>query len=138
MAMDYKKQLALINVGFLNWEVREYATAIAPDGSPQIIDLTSQTWQQAMNSRRNWIRSLDRQFQKVHHRHITQWEINRIVNTWYSRRQGGEPKSPWDFIKKEYRPPKGLTDYQQARQKKAKKRAESLYKERKVRGKPYG
>ena len=41
-------------------------------------------------------------------------------------------------IKAEYKPPKGLTSYEEARRKRALERKRSLYKERKIKGKPYG
>ncbi|GAG28189.1 unnamed protein product [marine sediment metagenome] len=140
MAMDYKDQMVLRRAGFLPWEVQEYATATAADGTYQSINIRSATWQDAIAGRRRWIESINAQVEKQYTRKATQLDINRLVNRWYSRKvKGGltDQRNPWDFIKAEYKPDKKISDYQNARNKRSARQRDYLY-NKKIKGKPYG
>ncbi len=95
----------LLAAGFLEGEVRELAEAKSPDGKDQPpIDLNSPVWQSVMKSRQEWIQD------KVA-RNWTEEEILREIMAYYER---GEGRSPWDFIRAEYKPVK-RADYLDAR-----------------------
>ena len=141
MAMRINDQLQLRRDGFLPHEIQELATAIAPDGTPQVIDIYSGTWTQARENRKNWIKVLNAHTKSKLGRRLNQVDINRLVVSWYTQ---DKERTPWDLIKASYRPPKMLTDYQSARKKRAVKNAQSLYRRRPKKrgkyseGKPYG
>ncbi|GAH44369.1 unnamed protein product [marine sediment metagenome] len=136
MAMNLRDQLRLKADGYLPWEITEFATAKAPDGSPQVIDINSETWKQARTNRRHWIAMLKSQVRSKYHRNLSQIDINRLVDNWYKQ---SSDRTPWDLIKAEYQPHKGLTDYQTALKARAVASKRSLYSRRvKTQGKPYG
>ena len=139
MAMNLKSQLQLRRDGFLPHEIQELATAIAPDRTPQVIDIYSATWTDARNARKNWIKTLDRYCKTKLGRRATQVDVNKLVMSWY---QQDKTRTPWDLIKAEYRPPKMLSDYQAASKKRAASSKQSLYRRRPrkkgLEGKPYG
>ena len=138
MSMGMQKQLRLRRAGFMPWEITEFAEALAPDKTPQVIDLNSATWKQAIETRENWIRSLKHYTKTKLNRNLTYTDINRLLVNWLNQ---DKTRTPWDLIKSSYRPPKMLTDYQSARKKRAIKSTQSLYRRRpkkKGYGKPNG
>ncbi len=91
----------LSRAGFLDYEIQQLASATAPDGSPQpSIDLSSPAWQSTLESRISWVQD------KVG-RGWTKEEIENTLMNYYS---GASDRSPWDFLKAEYRPRKRV-DY---------------------------
>jgi len=127
MAMNLRDQLKLRSDGFLPFEIQELATAIAPDGTPQVIDIYSGTWTQARENRKHWIKVLHAHTRTKLGRRLGQVDINRLVVSWYNQ---DKTRTPWDIIKSSYHPPKMLTDYQAARKKRAVKSTQSLYRRR--------
>ena len=141
MAMNLKSQLRLRSAGFMPWEITEFAEALAPDKTPQVIDLTSETWKQAIETRENWIKSLKHYSRTKLNRNLTYTDINRLLVNWLNQ---DKTRTPFDLIKAEYSPKKTLTDYQSARKKRAVASKQSLYRRRPKKkgkyseGKPYG
>ena len=89
--------------GFLPWEIRKYNEAVAPDGTPQVINIHSKTWEAAITSRRAWVSDKIR-------RGWPRAQIAGAIMGYYVMKR---ERNPFDFIKIEYRPPKRLTDYQE-------------------------
>ena len=139
MALKMQDQLQLRRDGFMPWEIQELATALAPDGTPQVIDIYSGTWTQARENRKHWIKVLHAHTKTKLGRRLTQVDVNRLVLNWYAQ---DKERTPWDLIKAEYKPPKMLSDYQSARKKRAVSNKQSLYRRRPRKrgneGKPYG
>ena len=111
-ALRYEDALKLRRSGFLPWEIKKFDEAKAPDGSPQQLNVNTKTWQAAMESRRRWVGDKMRRG----------WTPKRIAVSiigYYVMHKGA---SPFDFIKVVYKPPKGLTDYQQAAKARAQRR----------------
>ena len=107
----------LRGVGFTQYEVDEFNNAVAPDGLPQSIDLESATWHCMMISRKEFIMDM------IKHG-LTTIKIEKLINDYYKM---DRDRSPFDFVKKEYKPPRGLTNYQKARAARAKRQTDSLY-----------
>ena len=138
--MNLKSQLQLRRDGFLPWEIAEYAQAVAKDKSPQSIDIEAKTWKQARANRRHWIAMLKSQVRTKYRRNLSQVDINRLVDNWYKQ---SSDRTVWDLIKSEYKPHRGLTDYQSAIKQRAVSSKQALYRSRvkklgKYEGKPYG
>ena len=91
----------LKDAGFLEYEIQELSKGKAPDGRDQPpIDLNSPVWQRALDARRGWVAD------KVN-RGWSEIEIETEARRYYV---AGAKRSPWDFLKAEYKPPL-KTDY---------------------------
>jgi len=115
MPLSMDDNLRLRGVGFTQYEVDEFNNATAPDGSPQVINLDSGTWQDMMRSRKEWTMALANTLDAS--------EIEARIDRHYL-----DPgHSPFDFVKREYRPPRSLSDYAHARQHRAEAAVGALY-----------
>lgn len=104
MPLTKTQREKLRDAGFMPFEIRRISNARTPDGSFQEIDISGPAWQSTIESRRTWVASLIR----------AGWskdDIRASLRRYYRRRRG---RSPFDFLKIEYRPPKRLTDFQYA------------------------
>jgi len=120
MPLSIKDNLRLRDAGFTQYEVDEFNNAVAVDGTPQVINLDSATWQNMMYSRKQYIMDMiDEGLDKI--------EIENIIDDYYRM---DRDRSPFDFVKREYKPPKGLTDYQKARTNRAERMTNKLYRRR--------
>ena len=115
MPLSMEDNLRLRGVGFTQYEVDEFNNATAADGTPQVINLESGTWQDMMRSRKEFVMAMADKLSKD--------EIEARINRHY--RDPGH--SPFDFVKREYRPPRALSDYSQARQARAEANTDELY-----------
>jgi len=98
----------LERAGYLEFEILEFANATNPDGSPQKpINLDSPVWQAMLKSRYDWIQD------KIERR-WTRDEYTREIMAYYER---DKKRSPFDFLKEMYKPPK-KADYLEARRRK--------------------
>ena len=146
MSMSLKNQQALLRDGFLQSEVTEFAEAVAPDGTPQHTNIESKTWLQARENRRNWIKMLQKHCVEKLGRRLSQMDINRLVMQFYAQPN----RDPFLLLKAEYKPPRQLSDYADARGKRARQGRNILYRKRTTKtqkrsknkqgfeGKPYG
>ena len=144
MSMPMKNQQALLRDGFLQSEVTQFNEAVYLDGTPQHINIESKTWLQARENRRNWIRMLQKHCVEKLGRRLSQMDINRLVMQFYAQPN----RDPFLLIKAEYKPPKQLSDYADARGKRARQGRNILYRKRTTKtqkksskyatGKPYG
>lgn len=110
MPLSYEDRQILDKSGFIEEEIDAFGDARAPDDTPQVINIQSGTWQDAIRSRLAW-------WNDKRNMGWPEVKIREALRRYYRQ---DEERSPWDFIKVEYRPPKRLTDYQDARQKRAK------------------
>ena len=127
MSMSMKNQLRLRSAGFMPWEISEFAEAKAIDNTPQVIDLTSATWKQAIETRENWIKSLKHYSRTKLNRNLTYTDINRLLVNWLNQ---DKTRTPFDLIKASYKPPHQISDYKMARKKRALNSQASLYRRR--------
>lgn len=88
--------------GFINYEIRQFMEAETPDGETQYVNIDTKPWQAALRSRRTWVLQMRKR----------SWANERIVRCILDYYVRGTRRSPWDFIKIEYRPPRKLTDYE--------------------------
>ena len=105
----------LRRAGFIDYEIAQYNYMVAADGSPQAVDLHTETWQATMKTRKLWIdrcRALG----------WVDQQIKDAIMNFYK----GPRRSPFDFLKAEYKPVK-RTDYIAARRSRARKKTKSLY-----------
>lgn len=115
MPLSMNDNLKLRGAGFTQYEVDEFNNATATDGSPQVINLSSGTWQDMLRSRKEWTMAMASKFDKD--------EIENRIDRHYQ-----DPgHSPFDFVKREYRPPRTLSDYAEARQARAEANTDELY-----------
>lgn len=91
----------LSEAGFTAYEIEELSRAETGKGEPQPpIDTDKPVWQSVMNSRRDWVEDkLSRGWSWM--------EIRMEIENYYRK---DVKRSPWDFIRAEYRPPKRM-DY---------------------------
>jgi len=116
LTISYEDGQTLLAAGFLQYEVDQYAKAVDPAGNPQpAVDLSQPVWQRAMRSRRDWVED------KIN-RGWSEAEIQDELMNYYRR---GEKRSPWDFLKIEYRSPKRL-DYLEAVRRRAQARVTAV------------
>jgi hypothetical protein len=91
----------LHRAGFLDAEIEEFSSAQDSLGRNQPpINLSSPVWQSVLRSRRDWTDERLR-------RGWTPEEIENEIKRYYRMR---DTRSPWDFIKAEYRP-RARVDY---------------------------
>lgn len=117
MTLSMKENKLLREVGFTAYEVDIFNSAIAVDGTPQIIDLNSATWQNMMLSRKEWVMDTLEEG-------LNDADRETLIDEYY---QIDRERSPFDFVKREYKPPRGLSDYQKARSNRARKQTDKLY-----------
>ena len=146
MSMSLKNQQALLRDGFLQSEVTQFNEAVYLDGTPQHINIESKTWLQARENRRNWIKMLQKHCVEKLGRRLSQMDINRLVMQFYAQPN----RDPFLLLKAEYKPPRQLSDYADARGKRARQGRNILYRKRTTKtqkrsknkqgfeGKPYG
>lgn len=84
----------LSQAGFSDYEINEFSQARSKNGVPITHNIDSQTWQAMINERASWVESLK-------NRGWTDEQIKREIQDYYTRRSG---RSPFDFLKAEYRP----------------------------------
>ena len=142
--MSLKNQQALLRDGFLQSEVTQFNEAVYLDGTPQHINIESKTWLQARENRRNWIKMLQKHCVEKLGRRLSQMDINRLVMQFYAQPN----RDPFLLIKAEYKPPRQLSDYADARGKRARQGRNTLYRKRTTKtqkksnkyatGKPHG
>jgi hypothetical protein len=112
LTLSFEAAEQLRAAGFLDYEIEQFATAVDPEGKPQPpVDITTPVWQRAMRSRRDWIED------KIS-RGWTETEIREELMNYYRR---GEKRSPWDFLRVEYRSPQRI-DYREAVRRRAQAR----------------
>ena len=88
----------LTNAGFIQKEIEEFDNAQTPDGKPQDNNFESGTFQSMIKSRTKWVHDLENRG----------WNIVQIViqiKRFYTLKAG---RSPFDFLKTEYHPPKKM------------------------------
>ena len=115
--LSEEEALMLRRAGFVRAEIMAFGAAVAPDGTPQRINLNSSTWQAAIASRREWVSKMRRRG----------WTVQRIaaeINWWYTSKLA---TSPFAFIQAEYKRPGRIADYQAARQARARQRTQLMY-----------
>ena len=102
MSISQSDAERLMHAGFLPSEIRAIAEAKTANGGDQPpIDTSSPIWQAVMESRSKWWRDkLDREWKET--------DIIRELENYYKR---DERRSPFDFIRAEYRPPTKRKDY---------------------------
>lgn len=109
MTLSYYDGQQLKSYGFSDYEIRELSEAKTPGGNPQPpIDIRSQLWKDIIRSRMNWW--IDK--------YTSGWEdyeIDGEVDNYYKR---DARRTPWDFLKAEYRPRKRVDYWAAVRAKK--------------------
>lgn len=86
----------LREAGYTDWEIDLFSNAKTPDGKDQPpINLSSEVWIAAMEDRRKWKDDLLS-------KGWTEEQFERNIYDQYNRDPN---QSPWDFLKKEYKPP---------------------------------
>lgn len=123
---DDEKQ-ELLRRGFIPWEVKQFDQATAGDTAsghvvPQDVAFSSEPFQDMIHSRESYIEMLKGYG----------WQPRQIISTIirYYQLRGG--RSPWDFLKIEYKPARTMTDFQWGRKAEARTRISRTF------GKAYG
>ena len=107
MTISLQGAARLRQAGFLDAEISAIAEAKTAKGEDQPpVDLSSEAWQMAIESRRDWI------IDKIG-RGWTETEIRRELENYYRR---DKRRNPWDFLEAEYdrimrRKAPGKSDY---------------------------
>jgi len=100
--------------GFIPEEIEAWDKATNPDGTQHYIDFYSETFKDMRRDRRSWKRE----------RKIDGWTQEQIDNDLYENFHASGGKSPWDWLRANYRPPRKLKDFSTASRKRATKRRE--------------
>ena len=118
MTISFEDGQRLLRAGFVPYEVEQFATAVTPEGLPQPpIDLEGDVWLRVMKSRRDWVND------KIERG----WEDEEITNAIMDYYRRNEERSPWDFLKQEYRSPTRI-DYKEAIRRRAREGTAELRK----------
>lgn len=101
MSLSDHDVLKLKTSGFTNFEIFELANAKDPEGKDQpSIDLDSPVWVKVIESRQQWWEDKIKRG----------WAEEEIVNELMAYYDRDKTRTPWDFLKAEYRPVKKV-DY---------------------------
>lgn len=104
MPISMEDERRLKDAGFLNFEIEQFAAAKSPSGKDQpFVSLDTPVWRRVMDSRRAWIQDKIEQ----------NWTDSEIENELMGYYQRDKSRSPWDFIRVEYKPPTRV-DYKSA------------------------
>ena len=129
MSLSMRDTTTLLRDGFTRSEIRAFSNAVAPDGTPQAIDIYNDVWRVARTSRRAWVKE---QRQVLKDFGYPNWEINTILVgeiEWYY--ESGRVATPFDFIREVYSRSLfgniAVSDYQNRRASQARKRTKRLY-----------
>lgn len=107
----------LDKAGFMDWEIEYFDQMRDPSGGLQpYAELDGGTWQAVMKRRREWVDAMLRQ-------NWTSEQISKAINRWYENKKS---RSPYEWVKMEYQPPRRISNYQEARRKRALKEADAL------------
>ena len=120
MPLSMSDYNTLIKAGFSYSEITKLSEAKTVDGKPQpAIDLNSPAWRVTLNTRKLWHNDMQA-------RGWTKEQIKAEIENYYNR---DVKRSPFDFLKAEYRPPVKL-DYITAIRNRAKVTVNKLYNKR--------
>jgi hypothetical protein len=100
-ALNRTQKLYMHQHYWLPYEIAAFANARTPDGKLQKLDFTSGPFQAMIASR-------DEYAGKLRRAGWSDVDIRQRILKLYSTKRG--KASPWDFLKIEYQPPKGMTD----------------------------
>jgi hypothetical protein len=99
----------LRKAGFVEYELEQIANAKTPDGKDQPpIDINSPAWRAVIKSRREWTDD------KI----ARGWQLDAIINEVMNYYHKDERRTPFDFLKAEYRPRKRVDYYAVVRERK--------------------
>ena len=106
--MPLRKEIAdqMKEAGFLPAEIRQLSEAVTPDGSPQDINLITQsaTFAHALQTRRDWWASALKP-KALGGSGMTYKEAKRALESFYVKKKGRTFKRDfWLFLKQSYRP----------------------------------
>lgn len=100
-ALNKDEKEAMLNSGFLKYEVEAFDNAKTPTGETQLVAYNSVSWQNMMSSRREYVMG-------CHSAGLTNKQIRDLVKHHY---ETSKERTPWDFLKLEYQPTdRNLTD----------------------------
>lgn len=110
--LTHAQVITMRRAGFLKSEIRAFNNARAPDGSYQDTKaiFKSKPFQVMLKDRAAWWRRALTPVDKGGYGYTRTQATYEILG--YYRRRG--QRSPFDFLKAEYKPPKKLTDFQYA------------------------
>lgn len=101
MGLSYADVVQLMNDGFQDFEIEEFSQGRTPSGRSQpAVNINSPLWESVRRNRRNW-------YYDKRNRGWSDVEIRDEIRRYYLRRR---ERTPWDFLKAEYKPPMRL-DY---------------------------
>ena len=94
----------LRKAGFLPEEIDRFNSMVDPAGRPQDVNSLIKTgpWQAMIAARRNY-------WQQERKRKISDAAIAAKIRAYY---RAFTKRKPWDFLKREYHPPRRITDFQ--------------------------
>jgi len=95
--------------GFIKEEVDAWDDARNTDGTPHFINFYSETFTDMRRARRQWKRD----------RIDEGWTKEQMENELYDYFKASKGKSPWDFLKGSYKPPRKLKDFSDASRRRA-------------------
>ena len=101
MTISVEDAKILRESGFLESEVLRFSESKTPEGVDQPpIDISTPVWQAMLRSRREWVED------KI----AKGWDKGEVTSELRAYYKRDESRSPWDFLKAEYRPAKRV-DY---------------------------
>lgn len=103
-ALTKAQKIILKREGFIKSEIEAFSNARAPDGTLQDFAFNSKTFLAARKSRRKYVADLKEQG-------WTKPEIDRKIRQYYGLKAG---RTPYDFLKLSYSPPRLITDFMDA------------------------
>lgn len=112
-------QQLLVSSGFLPKEIRELFS-----GHGVVDMLNSKPLHAMLRERRRWVADM-------RHKGMTGKQIIAAIQAWYAQGEGdgGKKRSPFDFLRREYRPPVKIErkEYREAARRRAQSMIQSLY-----------
>lgn len=95
MSLSFEDAGILRSAGFTEWEIAKLAEGTRPDGTPQDpVELNKPMWLKVLKSREEWIAD------KIE-RGWSAEQIEDNISSYYAR---SPKRSPFDFLKAEYKP----------------------------------
>lgn len=110
MPLSQKAVQQLFKAGFIQEEILEFNKGVMPNGEPMPLAkiVKSEPWKAMLKARANWWKMALRPANRGG-LGLTVIGARQVIKNYYKPKWGSKDRSPWEFLRVEYRPPNKMT-----------------------------